>query len=355
MNVIINQPKLGVDITPPEAGISTGTPVARDVIQVDDAVWSEGETITENPTISVDYSTGEISAAYDVTTNHNPIAVSGYAEKEGIFPVRMKGNTSTQLYTIPETIYIPAGADMVIPAERYLTGDQIIRAVAPPYYDMDGAMSFLGGGAELVSSFYSKSDKLKNTDFNGWTPSTTAKAIVASANASTYSADLGNYEYFIVWECGCDMAYTGTPTLKAHFLLSRAYLVQGLFKRPSTWANIEADNFNGNTCGSIYTSNFLQYYGTTTGSVTYTWSQSYGVYFGVTAATFASSTADSTTVTLKTPTVNARCSTTYMSTGNAALVDQDNSTFYIRGKLYRTKTNTMWRGIYGKVVDLVNE
>lgn len=224
------------------------------------------------------------------------------------------------------------------------------------FYDMSGAMSFLGAGVELVDgSLYTKTDNLKNTSFNTWTPSTTSTNIVTSASAKVISCDIGSYDYFIVWECGCDPVYTGSPTLKAHFLLSRCYMVQTVIKRPSSWANIQSDTFNGNACVSVYTSNFLRYYGTTTGSVTYTWSQSYGIYFTATAATFASTTNNVTNVTYKTPVVAARCSTTYMSTANCGLMDKEKSTWFIRGKLYRAKPNTIFHGIYEKVVDLVNE
>ncbi len=223
------------------------------------------------------------------------------------------------------------------------------------FYAMNGDMDWLGRDAECINdNIYSKTDVLANTAFNGWTPSTTAKVIVTTATAGTFAADLDDYEYYLVWECGVDPEYTGTPTLKAHTLLNRCYLVQQIMKRPSSWANIEAENFNGNACVTLFTPNFLRYYGTTTGSVTYSWSVSYGFYFAATAATFASSTADTTTVTIKTPTLSTRCSTTYFSTGNAALVDQDNSTFFIRGKIYRIKKTGILRGIYEKVVDLIN-
>lgn len=224
------------------------------------------------------------------------------------------------------------------------------------FYAMNGSMDWLGVEAELVDgSVYTVSSTLANTDFATWTPSTTAKTIVTSATAKTFSADLSNYEYYLVWECKCNMDYTNaSPTLKAHFLFSRCYLVQQITKRPSTFANIQANNFDGNACTSLYTSNFLRYYGTTTGSVTYSWGTSYGIYFGAAAATFSSSTSNTPTVTIKTPTVSARCSTTYFSTSNAAKVNQTKSTWSISGKLYRVKKEGIIRNIYDHVVGLIN-
>lgn len=225
------------------------------------------------------------------------------------------------------------------------------------FYAMNGDMDWLGRGAELIDdSVYSKSDTLDNTGFATWTPSTTATTIVSTVNAKTFVGDLENYEYYLVWECGCDADYTdASPTLKAHFLFSRAYIVQEIMKRPSSFANIEANNWNGNACVSLYAGNFLRYYGTTTGSVTYSWNASYGIYFGASAATFSNSTSNTPTVTIKSPTLATRCSTTYFSTGNAAKVNQENTEWYMSGKLYRIKRDGTIRNIYGKVVDLINE
>ena len=324
---------------------------------VDNATWSSGATYTENPALSVDYDTGEISASFDVTKNVKPLTASGYADKDHEIPVRVKGNVATQLFTLDETTYTPSGSAQIIPAGRLLVGDQTISPIAPPWYNMSSPMSFLGKDVELFKdNFYLEEFTLADTLFNGWTPSTTAKDIVASKTAGTFTAtDLANYEYYIVWECGVDPVYTGTPTLKAHALLTRAYEVQQIYRRPSSWANIGAENFNGNVCGTVITQNFLRYYGTTTGSVTYSWNVSYGFYYTLTAATFSNTTAASPTITVKTPKLSARCSTTYMSTGNAGLVDQRNSKCWISAKVYRVKRNGIMRGFHEDQVDLINE
>lgn len=225
------------------------------------------------------------------------------------------------------------------------------------YYDMSGPMYWLGKNAECIDdSVYSVTEKLKNTDFNTWTPSTTASVIVAAVLPKSIAVDLANYEYFLAWDCKCNMDYTGaSPTLKAHFLFSRAYIVQQISKRPSTFANIQSGIFDGNICSSIHTANFLRYYGTTTGSITYSWSASYGIYFGASAATFSQATVDAPTMIVKTPTVSARCSTTYFSTGNAAKVNKDNSEYSIKGRLYRIEKKGLMRGIHENVVRLINE
>lgn len=250
-------------------------------------------------------------------------------------------------------------SDIVIANNTYTSVPSIIVPKSgggnAQFFDLDMDMAWLGKNVELLNgSFYSKSDVLKNTGFNGWTPSTTALSIVTSVTAGTFSANTANYEYYLVWECGVDLVYTGTPTQKALPLLSRCWMLQNITKRPSTWALIQSNSFNGNASTNVYTSTFLRYYGTTTGTVTYTWSASNGFYFGATAATFSNATTDTPTVTVKTPTLSAKCSTTYMSTANAGLIDQEKSTWFIRGKIYRVTPNSIEHNILAKVVSLIN-
>jgi len=253
-----------------------------------------------------------------------------------------------------------AHPDIVIAGAQFQTVPSIVVPKAgggeATFYDMDGDMAWMGKDAECINeSFFTEEDTLDNTTFNGWTPSTTAKALAATKTAGTFSADMTNYEYYLVWECTCDPVYDGTETQKALAVFTRGYLVQQLFRRPSTWANIQAENPSGNVCATLLSANFERYYGTTTGSITYTWAASNGFYFSVTAATFSSSTSDAPTVTVKTPVFYAKCSTTYLSTGNAAKVVQASSNWSIKCKLYRVKQKGVLRGMYDQLIKFINE
>lgn len=247
-----------------------------------------------------------------------------------------------------------------------ITGDQFFQVpsiVVPTvgggeaqFFDMSGEMAWMGKDAECIDdSFYTFSDTIDNTGFNGWTPSTSAKSIVATKTAGTFVADTDDYEYYIVWKCKADVEYDGTETQKALALFARNYTVQQLFKRPSSWANIQAEVYNGNVCATVLSANFLRYYGTTTGSITYSWGVSYGFYYAAQAATFSSSTSNTPTVTVKTPVFYSRCSTTYFSTGNAAKVVQDQSTWSMDCSIYRVKTGGILRGAYEQVTKFLNE
>lgn len=227
------------------------------------------------------------------------------------------------------------------------------------FYSMNGNLDWLGKGVELVGeNFYKKVDTLKNTSFNGWTPGTSAKVCVTSvtlSDAKFTATDIDQYAYYMVWECGVDPAYTGTPTQKALPQMARAFILQNLVKRASAWSYIQASDCNATVNQAAYTGSFLRYYGTTTGTSTITWAASYGFYFGATAPTISSTTAVSPTITPKTPTLSARCSDTYMSTTNAGLVDQNNSKWWILGsKIYRVKKDCFFDGVYKTFCSIIN-
>lgn len=242
---------------------------------------------------------------------------------------------------------------------KYLVDNiKIIDSIPDGYYDMSSEMSFLGKDVECIDEeVYSSVFKLSDTGYNTWTPSTTAKAIVTSQTlTSAFTAtDLTNYEYFIVWECGVDPVYDSNATQKAMPQMARSIIVQEILRRPSSWTNIQGGNANSNACIAANTTNFLKYYGTTTGTSTYTWGISYGFYGAATSATFSSSTNANPVVNIKTPAINARCSTTYFSTDSAASIDQEHTYGFIRGKIYKVKRDGFVRGVYNQLISLINE
>lgn len=289
--------------------------------------------------------------------------ISGIASLRG--SISAIGSMSGEL-TIPEVvppqsysgtvIVTPTEATQVLDTARFYMEDDItVNPIPPQYHDRTIPYDFLGVEPEFVKSLYSEDYVLKNTLYNGWTPSTTAKTIVASETLQdTYAGDLENYEYYLRWKFDADIKYASGTTMKYTTVREFMELWQVLAKRPSSRANIEATNFNGNNCSTFYTAGFTDYYDKN-GSRTYTWSASYGIYIGATAATFSNSTTDAPTITIKTPAINARCSTTYFSTARAADVDQDNSTMKLTGEMYRVKKDTSpSRRMYDYLVYIFN-
>ena len=214
--------------------------------------------------------------------------------------------------------------------------------------------NWICAGAEFISEVYAPHEfALKDTSFNGWTPSTTAKTIKATTNVTTFVADFTQYEYMLKWLCEGSIVYDTGYTDVARTIRVSSVICQVLLRRPNSLANIASSNYAGNACITYRTSPLMEYWNDK-GSHTYTWGASYGIYPAAAAATFSNSTATNPTVTVKTPTWSARCSGTYFSTTNAGKVNQTNSTFRMKGDLYRMKIGSPERHIEEELVNLFN-
>ena len=224
------------------------------------------------------------------------------------------------------------------------------------FYDMGGDLAWLGPQAEHVSTFYDETFSLgEDTTFPSWAPSTTAKAIMATKNAGTYAADMVNYEYHIRWRVLISVGYDQGTALTAAVTKYCASLWQSLCRRPDSLARIADEVFNHNYCTSLFTAGTYTFYNNASGAQTFTTGISYGLYAGITAATFSSSTSDTPTVTLKTPAINARCSSTYLTTSMAEAIDEDNTPIRIIGDLYRVPVGwSAVRHCYEDAIDVCN-
>ena len=204
---------------------------------------------------------------------------------------------------------------------------------------IDHTYTFLGANAELVKSYAKTTTKLSATDYNGWTPSTTAKAIVASSNLDAVSINTANYEYAIVWRFFVEPVYGSSATNTAKLVKNAQVLYQFVFRKPSNLTNASSGTNNGNYQVSPMLYSVLDYYNNS-GTHTSAWTASYGLYIAATAPTFSNSTSTTPTLTIKTPVINARCSTTYFSTTNASAVTQASTNLYLDCKFYRMKAGT---------------
>lgn len=309
-------------------------------------------TVSVTPDITVD-ANGLVTASKTASTLKTPVSYAGYATATDAVQITSNVSNTYQLSTLGATTYTPSNVAQEIAAGQYLTGAQTISAIAPPYYDMSGSMSWLGAGAELVHEITPITVALKDTDFNTWTPSTTAATVVASQTLSGstqkyVATDLlldGGYNYINIWCMKLPVVYTGSPTNTARTLFSCGLLVQAIFRRYSSYTNLLDGNMNNNVTAQTTLATFERYYNSSS-SLTYTNAASYGFYFANVAPTISSTTAQSPTITLKTPTMSARCSTTYLSTANCGLVDKTNTKLTITCKVYRVKQDCYLQGYY---------
>ena len=320
---------------------------------VPNATWKDASTIGVVPEITVD-ANGLITANCAGWTSIHPLTSSGYADADTAANIQETGVKTYQLDTLGATTYTPAkGSPIIITHGKYLTGDQTINAIPDSWYDMSGSMSWLGADATLVHEITPITVALKDTDFNTWTPSTTAATVVASqtlsADSQKYVAtDLlvdGGYNYINIWCMKLPVVYTGSPTNKALTLFSCGLLVQAIFRRYSSYTNLLDGNMNNNVTAQTTLATFERYYNSSS-SLTYTNAASYGFYFANVAPTISSATAQSPTITLKTPSMSARCSTTYLSTTNAGLVDKEKTKLTYTCKVYRVRQDAYLQGFY---------
>lgn len=210
----------------------------------------------------------------------------------------------------------------------------------------------MGYDYEFVEDLGSQSYALSTTTYDSWTPSTTAKSIKATANLTTFVADMTTYEYIIKWETQADVVYANGTTMNTCPIRQVICLYSYIFKRPANLAAL-SDGTRATNSTVSYSAPLTKYYDKN-GSLTMSWTGSYGLYSSVTSPTFSNATSDTPTVTVKTPAWNARCSTTYMSTTSADAIDSSKTTLQLKAKLYRCQIGAFARGIYEDCIALFN-
>ena len=190
------------------------------------------------------------------------------------------------------------------------------------------AWSWLGIEPKYLDTPYSNSVALNDTDWVGWTASTTAKTIKASSSVGTFVADMENKAYALRWRWQIQVKSLSGVTNKALPLYQCGEIWQLIFRRPNSLANIRASSFVGNATVATRSVPLIEYY-SSGGSRTYSYTGSYGFYASSTLPTFSDATVARPTVTIKTPTLNARCSTTYFTSARNAYIDGTSHFDYI--------------------------
>lgn len=208
-----------------------------------------------------------------------------------------------------------------------------------------------GGGLVLVKEFEPMEFTFAETDFNGWTPSSTAKAILATQTVGTFTAtDIAENDYFIRTKCCANVQYiSGTSTAKGMTDFCVMENWYSYTRRPSTYAMMNAGTRNTNVFETVSNLWVLKYYNT---SWTLIYSGSYSIYPSNSAPSSSSTTAASPTVTVKTPIINAKCNATYFSTTMAGKVDQDASTITFKSYAYRADSGYNRKDVYESLIDM---
>ena len=214
--------------------------------------------------------------------------------------------------------------------------------------------NYLGANATKISNFSDFSIALKDTDFNTWTPSTTAKAILATDTFGTFSADMANYNYVIKWTFWTDLKYVQGATLKVMPYKQRSIATFDTYRRPRYIGNFQSGTFNYTNINTIANNTAAILYYNSNGAMAVQNSGSYGFYATPGAPTLSSATTDTITITIPRPVLYARCSTTYMATARASEIDKTNSTLHLRCEVYRTDKNYINQSKWYEMVAAMN-
>ena len=210
-----------------------------------------------------------------------------------------------------------------------------------------------GGGLVHVQSLTKQTVKLSDTDFATWTPSTTAKVILATDTAGTFTAtDVADNDYFVRCRLMFNPVYVeGTATSKGRVGKMVGENWYNINRRANSNTNFNSSTRNTNVAESVTNYCALQYYNSGWVMV---YSTSYGVYPSNSAPTFSSTSSASPTVTVKRPIINARCNATYFATGMANALDQDESTLVFVFDIYKRTGGYDRRSIQLSMMDMWN-
>ena len=202
-----------------------------------------------------------------------------------------------------------------------------------------------------IATLTSLSIKFSATDFDTWTPSTTEKLIYAAQTAGTFTAtNVASHEYFVRVRGYVDVQYvSGTSTAKGMFQKDCFENWYCITRRSSNNANLNSKTRNSNYAESITNTYLSKYYN---GGWVALFSSAYGIYPKNTAHTLSSTTAESPTVTVKTPAIYAKCNATYFSTGMAGNVDKDASTIKFKFDIYRADVGYFRRTVNNSLMDM---
>ena len=214
--------------------------------------------------------------------------------------------------------------------------------------------NYLGAGAEKISNFADFSVALADTEFNTWTPSTTAKEILATSPFGTFSADMANYDYVVRWKFWTDLKYNAGATLKNIPYKQRSISMHQTYRRSRTYSDFQANISNYNVIPSGDYQAAILYY-SSSAALAVNHAGTYGFYATAQQPTLSSTTADTPTITIPRPILYARCNSTYMNTARVPEIDKVNSKLYLRCEVFRVKKDYIRSAEWREMVEEMNE
>ena len=240
--------------------------------------------------------------------------------------------TDTELTSIADAIRTKGGTSASL---TFPTG--FVTAIG----NISGGGSYSWMGKNPYQLYYNTDEAIafEDTPWNTWTPTTTSTKLSDPSTHFSLSVNLADYDYIIHFQMYEELYYSASATAKAR--LEKACIDQWAIatRYASNRTNLTAKTRNGNNAVSVLAQSVMDYYNTS-GSRTIAYSWGYGLFPSNPTPTFASSTATSTTLYVKVPQYNARCSTTYLTTANAGYVNKSTSFYTTSFEVHRVDAGT---------------
>ena len=214
-----------------------------------------------------------------------------------------------------------------------------------------GQYPWLADGAEYLQKIYDQTLTLDDTTYSSWTPSTTARVILAAeSNVATLpSVDFSQYVYYLVARMYTNVAFLPGATMSntvSGFARSAIYSTN---KQPTNYTNLINGAYAGSAITSTANTYLLTYY--SGGSLFMAESVTYGPAYG---GGFTISVSGGNTINVTRAAISARCDASYFATSRATEVDTTNTTIHLRVDAFRAPVPGNKEKTYRFITDMYN-
>ena len=213
--------------------------------------------------------------------------------------------------------------------------------------------SWMGEEVEHLSDLdYQEYFTLADTTFPSWTPSTSYTTVKDTSQIFSFTSDMANYDYVIVFFMEFDPVYE--ENAEKRFMIKRQVgeITYLLSRRPNSILNVQNHKFNFNIAAAQPVSTMFSYYNSS-GSEELSVGN-YGIYMYSSNPTFGGAIADFPEITVRSPSIRTVCNSSYFSQTSAGLIIPNQSIVKLNCEVYRVQKPNMQGWIYQKLVDVYN-